>query len=71
MFCFQSTSKYDSTSGKKSVSAFIDEQETFPVEDINGNKKCELGESGQDCDEISVRNGEGNDNTDAEESVEK
>ncbi|XP_073296157.1 uncharacterized protein [Primulina huaijiensis] len=71
VFCFQSNNKYDSTSGKKSSSAFIAELGTIPVEEINGNKKCESGESGKDCNEISVRNGEGNDNTEAEESVKK
>ncbi|XP_075509513.1 uncharacterized protein LOC142545923 [Primulina tabacum] len=68
---FRSTSKYDFTSGEKSASAFIYELGTFPVEEINGNRKCESGKSGQDYNEISVCNGEGNDNTEAEESVEK
>lgn len=71
VFSFRSTSKYDFTSGEKSASAFIDELETFPVEEITGNRKYESGKSEQDFYEISVCNGEGNDNTKAEESVEK
>lgn len=71
VFSFRSTSKYDFTSGENSASAFIDELETFPVEEITGNRKYELRKSGRDYCEISVCNGEGNDYTEAEKSVEK
>ncbi|XP_073122372.1 uncharacterized protein [Henckelia pumila] len=71
VFSFESTIVYDFTSGEKSASAFIDELETFPAEEINENIKCESGESGEDHNEISLCNGEGKDNAEAEESVEK
>ncbi|KZV27168.1 hypothetical protein F511_33471 [Dorcoceras hygrometricum] len=59
------------SSGIKCTIPFVDELDTSPVEEGNGNRKRESGDSGQEYNEISVCSGGGNDDYEAEESVEK